>query len=101
MVDELLRLVRLFMLLPHIAGEKSHGATSMLYSHASAALSWDGFHLAEVLLTQPLMVVVGDKVGAFGVRDKGRNTASACAIIAICQQDVWPRTAGRVPTLRS
>jgi hypothetical protein len=41
----------------------------MLYSHASAALSWDAFHLAEVLLTQPLMVVVGDKAGAFGVRD--------------------------------
>ncbi|NYY78217.1 hypothetical protein DMI69_10435 [Escherichia coli] len=27
-------------------------------------MGWDAFHLAEVLLTQPLMVVVGDRVGA-------------------------------------
>ncbi len=29
------------------------------------------FHLAEVLLTQPLMVVVGDRVGAFGAYRDG------------------------------
>lgn len=34
-------------------GEKPHGATSMLFSHTGPALSWDAFHLAEVLLTQP------------------------------------------------
>jgi hypothetical protein len=27
---------------------------------------FDAFHLAEVLLTQPLLIIVGDKVGAFG-----------------------------------
>lgn len=52
-------------------GEKPHGATSMLYSHTNAALSWDAFHLSEVLLTQPLMVVIGDKVGAFGAYRDG------------------------------
>jgi hypothetical protein len=36
----------------------------MLYSHGGPALSWDAFNFAEVLLTQPLMVVIGDKVGA-------------------------------------
>ncbi len=29
-------------------------------------MGWDTFHLAKVLLTQPLMVVVGDKLGEFG-----------------------------------
>lgn len=52
-------------------GEKPGGATSMLYSHAGPALSWDAFNLAEVLLTQPLMIVIGDKVGAFGAYRDG------------------------------
>jgi uncharacterized protein len=29
-------------------------------------VGWDAFHLAEVLLTQPLMVVGGDTVASFG-----------------------------------
>jgi fermentation-respiration switch protein FrsA (DUF1100 family) len=51
--------------------EKPHGANRSLYSHMSAGVGWDAFHLAEVLLTQPLMVVVGDKVGAFGAYRDG------------------------------
>ncbi len=34
-------------------------------------MGWDAFHLAEVLLTQPIMVVVGDRVGAFGAYRDG------------------------------
>lgn len=30
------------------------------------AMAFDAFHLAELLLTQPLHIVIGDKVGAFG-----------------------------------
>ncbi|CAM2858131.1 alpha/beta hydrolase [Chryseobacterium flavum] len=30
------------------------------------AMAFDAFHLADLLLTQPLHVVIGDKVGAFG-----------------------------------
>lgn len=52
-------------------GQQPHGATSNLFSHMSAAAGWDAFHLAEVLLTQPLMVVVGDKPGAFGAYRDG------------------------------
>ncbi|WP_412850669.1 alpha/beta hydrolase [Chryseobacterium sp. PMSZPI] len=52
-------------------GEKPHGATSYLYSRSSAAVGWDAFHLAEVLLTQPLMVVIGDKPGGFGAYRDG------------------------------
>lgn len=47
-------------------GQKPGGLTRALYSHQPTAAGWDAFHYAEVLLTQPLMVVIGDKPGAFG-----------------------------------
>ncbi|MGL6129848.1 alpha/beta hydrolase [Chryseobacterium artocarpi] len=52
-------------------GEKPNGATSYLYSRSSAAMGWDAFYLAEVLLTQPLMIVIGDKPGGFGAYRDG------------------------------
>jgi len=52
-------------------GRQPGGATSGLFSHRAAALGWDAFHLSEVLLTQPLLVVVGDKPGAFGAYRDG------------------------------
>lgn len=57
-------------------GAQPHGLTRSLRSHQAAALGWDAFHLAEILLTQPLMAVVGDQVGAFGAYRDG------CEIIA-------------------
>ncbi|MBX3232634.1 MAG: alpha/beta hydrolase [Labilithrix sp.] len=62
-------------------GQKEGGATRMLFSHAQKTLAWDAFAFAETLLTQPIMVVIGQKVGAFGAyRDGleiyGRATAS-------------------------
>jgi len=47
-------------------GQKPNGLNRSMPSHQAASVGWDAFHLAEVLLTQPLCVVVGDKVGAFG-----------------------------------
>lgn len=52
-------------------GQKPHGLNRSLLSHQAAAVGWDAFHLAEVLLTQPLMVVVGDRVGEFGAYRDG------------------------------
>lgn len=52
-------------------GHAPHGLTSFLFSRRAAALDWDAFHLAEVLLTQPLLVVVGDKPGGFGAYRDG------------------------------
>lgn len=43
----------------------------MLFSHAQKTLAWDAFAFTEVLLTQPVMVVVGEKVGAFGAYRDG------------------------------
>ncbi|WP_250454566.1 alpha/beta hydrolase [Caballeronia sp. ATUFL_M2_KS44] len=52
-------------------GQQPHGATSGLFSFNSAAMGWDAFLHAEVLLTQPLMVVIGDKPGGFGAYRDG------------------------------
>lgn len=62
-------------------GQRPGGPARMLFSHAQKTLAWDAFAFAETLLTQPVMVVIGQKVGSFGAfRDGmeiyGRATAS-------------------------
>ncbi|MBC9251577.1 alpha/beta hydrolase [Pseudomonas alcaligenes] len=52
-------------------GRQPNGATSGLFSFNSAAMAWDAFAHAETLLTQPLLVVIGDKPGAFGAYRDG------------------------------
>lgn len=47
-------------------GQAPCGATSALYSFNSAAVAWDAFNHAEVIMTRPLMAVVGDITGGFG-----------------------------------
>ena len=52
-------------------GQQPNGATRALFSRMSVALGWDAFHLSEILLTQPILVVIGDKSGAFGAYRDG------------------------------
>ena len=52
-------------------GRKPNGLNRSVPSHQAAAAGWDAFHLAEVLLTQPMCIVVGDKPGAFGAYRDG------------------------------
>ena len=54
-------------------GQTEGGATRMLFSHAQKTLRWDAFVFAETLLTQPVMAVVGQKVGAFGAYRDGQE----------------------------
>lgn len=56
-----------------LRGQTEGGATRMLFSHAQKTLSWDAFAFAETLLTQPVMAVVGQKVGAFGAYRDGQE----------------------------
>lgn len=51
--------------------QQPNGATSGLFSFNSAAMAWDAFAHAETLLTQPLLVVIGDKPGGFGAYRDG------------------------------
>ncbi|RUR43601.1 hypothetical protein [Vreelandella populi] len=41
-------------------GQKPNGANSGLFHFNSAAMGWDAFFKAEVLLIQPLLVVISD-----------------------------------------
>lgn len=52
-------------------GQQPGGATRMLFSHAQNTLSWDAYAFAETLMTQPMMAVIGNKVGAFGAYRDG------------------------------
>jgi len=52
-------------------GQQPNGTTRALFSRMSVALGWDAFHLSEILLTQPILVVIGDKPGAFGAYRDG------------------------------
>jgi len=54
-------------------GESANGCVLFEVAHGAAALGWDAFHLAEQLLDQPLLVVVGDKQGAFGAFRDGHE----------------------------
>jgi len=52
-------------------GEYPTSNNKLLFTSMSNLIMFDAFHLAEFLLTQPLLVIVGDKVGAFGSNRDG------------------------------
>lgn len=63
-------------------GQQPGGAARMNLGSLNQALNWDAFLRLETMLTQPAMIVIGDKPGAFGsYRDGmelyGRIAASA------------------------
>ena len=60
-------------------GESATGCVLFDTAHNAAAYGWDAFHLAEELLTQPLLVVVGDKPGAFGAYRDGHEIIDRAA----------------------
>jgi fermentation-respiration switch protein FrsA (DUF1100 family) len=73
-------------------GQKPGGATRMLFSHAQNTLAWDAFAFTEMLMTQPMMVVVGQKVGAFGAYRDGREVygrATASSDRQIVELEDW------------
>lgn len=47
-------------------GEHPNSCNKLLFTSMSGLVMFDAFHLAEYYLTQPLLVIVGDKVGGFG-----------------------------------
>ena len=47
-------------------GEHPNSPNRLRFDSLDKAMAFDAFHLADHLLTQPLMIIIGDKVGAFG-----------------------------------
>lgn len=60
-------------------GEFPTANNKLLLTSMSNLIMFDAFHLAEFLLTQPLLVIVGDKVGAFGSYRDGFNLYAKAA----------------------
>jgi fermentation-respiration switch protein FrsA (DUF1100 family) len=61
-------------------GEYPTSCNKLLFTSMSALVTFDAFHYADRFLTQPLLVIVGDKVGAFGSYRDGfdlYNTAAS------------------------
>lgn len=46
--------------------KKPCGATNGLFSFNSAAVAWDAFNYAEVIMTRPFISVIGAVPGSFG-----------------------------------
>ncbi|MFC9154701.1 alpha/beta hydrolase [Streptomyces bauhiniae] len=47
-------------------GAHPHGTNLWLFSSLAPTLGFDAYHLADKLLTQPLLLIVGNKPGEFG-----------------------------------
>ncbi|QZY51804.1 alpha/beta hydrolase [Leucobacter tenebrionis] len=50
-----------------------NGTATFEVAHGASVMAWDAFHLADELLDQPLLVIVGDKQGAFGAYRDGHE----------------------------
>lgn len=70
-------------------GAAPNGTTCSLVSRRAAGYGFDAFSGVEKLLTQPLIVVVGDKPGAFGAYRDGlevyRRAASATKQLVVAE----------------
>ncbi len=47
-------------------GQHPHADNHLRFTSVASVIAFDAFHLLEDLLTQPLHVVIGDRVGSFG-----------------------------------
>lgn len=47
-------------------GQHPNSCNKLLFTSMSNMIMFDAFHLAEYFLTQPLLIIIGDKVGGFG-----------------------------------
>jgi hypothetical protein len=59
--------------------EHPRSSNKLLLTSMASIIAFDAFHLAGQLLTQPLLIVVGDKVGSFGSYRDGFDLLSKAA----------------------
>lgn len=52
-------------------GGHPNSDNKLLFTRLSKMIMFDSFHLSEFLLTQPLLIIVGDKVDGFGSHRDG------------------------------
>lgn len=54
-------------------GQCPNSPNKLNFTSVGSVLGFDAFHLSEILLTQPLQIIVGDKQGAFGSYRDGQE----------------------------
>ena len=91
-------------------GQSKNGCVLFEAAHGSSALGWDALHLADELLDQPLLVIVGDeaKQGAFGAYQDGHELFELAAskdkqivdIDGASHYDLYDRTHGAGEALK-
>jgi fermentation-respiration switch protein FrsA (DUF1100 family) len=90
-------------------GQADNGCVLFETAHGATALGWDAFHLADRLLDQPLLIVVGDRQGAFGAYRDGREIYDLAAstdkrlleLEGVSHYDLYDRPQGAGEALKS
>jgi uncharacterized protein len=54
-------------------GQHERADNRLLFTSVASVFAFDAFHLVEELLTQPLQIVVGNRVGSFGSSEDGHE----------------------------
>jgi fermentation-respiration switch protein FrsA (DUF1100 family) len=54
-------------------GQHERASNQLRFRSVASVLAFDAFHLAETLLTQPLQIIVGNRIGEFGSYEDGHE----------------------------
>ncbi|MEC1177876.1 alpha/beta hydrolase [Metasolibacillus meyeri] len=60
-------------------GQSSNSPNKLKFTSMAKVIGFDAFHLADILLTQPLQIIVGDIQGAFGSYQDGHELYNKAA----------------------
>jgi fermentation-respiration switch protein FrsA (DUF1100 family) len=66
-------------------GEHKNADNRLRFRSIGSVLAFDAFHLVEELLTQPLQIIVGNRIGAFGSYMFGQELFKR----ATCKKDIF------------
>jgi fermentation-respiration switch protein FrsA (DUF1100 family) len=54
-------------------GRHERSSNQLRFTSIASVLAFDAFHLVDELLTQPLQIIVGNRIGGFGSYDEGHR----------------------------
>jgi fermentation-respiration switch protein FrsA (DUF1100 family) len=66
-------------------GRHERASNQLRFTSVASVLAFDAFHLAEELLTQPLQIIVGNRIGEFGSYQDGHELFQR----ATCEKDLF------------
>ncbi|GLY81064.1 alpha/beta hydrolase [Actinoallomurus iriomotensis] len=66
-------------------GRHERASNRLRFTSVASVLAFDAFHLVEELLTQPLQIIVGNRIGEFGSYEDGHELFQR----ATCEKDLF------------